>query len=224
MDLTRTLIVLARAPSAPGKTRLTAALPDDRARALRDALMRDTLGVARSLDLPVTVAYTPVQSGDEMLAVVDKQTPAASLVLRPQRGDDLGARMHHAIAESFAAGAGLVVLIGSDLPTLPSTHVADAFAELASGSDCVFGPTDDGGYYLVGVGRGAANYGRLFTDIPWSTDRVLASTLAAAHVLGLTTALLKPWFDVDVLDDLKRIVNDPQLTEERREFYRSFLP
>ena len=53
---------------------------------------------------------------------------------------------------------------------------------------------------------------------------MLASTLAAAHVLGLTTALLKPWFDVDVLDDLMRIVNDPQLTEERREFYQSFLP
>ena len=157
----------------PGKTRLTANLSDDDARTLREALLLDTLEVVRSVNVPVTLAYTPDNARAEMEAYVDRgpwtvgRGPWASL--RPQRGDDLGARMHCALTDAFAAGATQVLLIGSDLPTLPPTHLGDAFGVLES-IDCVFGPADDGGYYLIGVRRGV-DLSRIVTGVRWGTAR-----------------------------------------------------
>ena len=50
-----------------------------------------------------------------------------------------------------------------------------------------------------------AHHPRLFYDIDWSTDRVLAQTLARAETLGLSVALLPPWYDVDTASDLERL-------------------
>jgi hypothetical protein len=221
----RAIVVLARAPSVPGKTRLTANLRDDDARALREALLLDTLEVVRSVNVPVTLAYTPDNARAEMEAYVDRgpwtvgRGPWASL--RPQRGDDLGARMHCALTDAFAAGATQVLLIGSDLPTLPPTHLGDAFGVLES-IDCVFGPADDGGYYLIGVRRGV-DLSRIVTGVRWGTARVLEETLSAARAVGVTTKLVNGWFDVDLPEDLRRVASDARLAEKRREFYRRFL-
>ncbi len=215
----RAIVVLARAPSVPGKTRLTANLRDDDARALREALLLDTLEIVRSVNVPVTLAYTPDNARAEMEAFVGRR-PLASL--RPQRGDDLGARMHCALTDAFVAGATQVLLIGSDLPTLPSTHLDDAFGVLESGIDCVFGPADDGGYYLIGVRRGV-DLSRIVTGVRWGTPRVLEETLSAARAVGVTTKLVNGWFDVDLPEDLRRVASDARLAEKRREFYRRFL-
>jgi rSAM/selenodomain-associated transferase 1 len=228
----RAVIVLARAPSVPGKTRLTASLTNDHARAFREALFLDTLAVARSAHEHVIVAYTPDDAVAEMAAYVGEAGGDAGPTKRvdrellpallPQRGDDLGARMWHAIDDAFSDRIDRVVLIGSDLPTLPSGHLIDAFMEIESGIDCVLGPADDGGYYLIGVKRGVDLAG-LFTGIPWGTAGVLEATLAAARVAGLATGTIDSWFDVDSRDDLRRVVADPALSETRRGFYRRFL-
>ena len=226
---TRAIVVLARAPSAPGKTRLTAGLTSDQARALREALFLDTIDIARSLDVAVTVAYTPDDARDEMAAMVGQSARSSvdrrpGAALRPQRGDDLGARMLHAIIEAGAAGADTVVLIGSDLPTLPPSHLADAFTQLESGIDCVFGPADDGGYHLVGVRRGL-DVARVFTGISWGTNRVRQESLSAAQAAGRKTVLIDPWFDVDLFEDLARVVSDarPGVAVRTRAWYNSFL-
>jgi 2-phospho-L-lactate guanylyltransferase (CobY/MobA/RfbA family) len=241
----RAIVLLARAPSAPGKTRLTAGWPAGHARALREALFLDSLAIARSLDVPVTVAYTPAAARDEMAALTggrstmdrgpspagrepspvgrEPATPGQALEidLRPQCGDDLGARMLHAISAGLT-GADHVVLMGSDLPTLPRAYLVDAFAELESGADCVFGPTEDGGYYLVGARRGM-DMSRVLTGIPWGAGQVLQATLMAARASGVAAAVTRAWFDVDVPADLRRVVGDTRLADQRRDFYSRFL-
>ena len=204
------LIVFARAPSASGKTRLTSHLTLEQARALRTALLLDTLDIARSIGVSVCVRYTPSDAREEMAALV------GDVMLAPQTDDDLGARMLHAVSSSFAGGASALVLIGSDLPTLPPDYLIAAFRRLET-ADCVFGPADDGGYYLVGLSRRAmkisedeTRVARLFTHIEWGTHSVLQQSLAAARDAGLSAELLPSWYDVDHFDDLTRVGADTQ--------------
>jgi uncharacterized protein len=192
----RHLALLARAPSAGGKTRLTTGLPEPRARWLREALFLDTLDVARSLNIPITVFGTPIERLDELQALTGGAPTVA------QADGDLGARMHAACARLFAQGARHVVLIGSDLPTLPSSHLIAAFEALDDGADVVLGPADDGGYYLVGLSRPTP---AVFAGISWGSARVLGETRALAAGLGLRVHETASWYDVDTLDDLVRV-------------------
>ncbi|MGE3273939.1 MAG: TIGR04282 family arsenosugar biosynthesis glycosyltransferase [Vicinamibacterales bacterium] len=209
--MSRTLIVLARAPSAAGKSRLTAGLPVPVALALRAALLLDTLDVARAVGERVTLAYTPERAASEFHALVAASNleraggPDAGWrpALVPQRGADLGARMRQAFADALAAGTRHAVLIGSDLPDLPIAAVQGAFEALARGTDVVLGPTVDGGYYLIGL---TAAHATLFDDIPWSTADVLTRTIERARAAGLTTALVTPWYDVDRPEDARTLL------------------
>lgn len=212
--MTNTIVLLARAPSADGKTRLTAKLDREPAVALRRALLLDTFSAVRSLDVRLAVAYTPDDAQREIEALL----PSSRAVFVAQRGADLGERMRNALTDAFQSGADAVILIGSDLPTLPPSHVADAFALLESGADVVLGPTDDGGYYLIGVSRGvelAERAGALFRKIQWGTGEVLAQTIAAAQDTGLMTALVRRWYDVDRPEDLSRVAEDRKAPARR---------
>ncbi|HLO25494.1 MAG TPA: TIGR04282 family arsenosugar biosynthesis glycosyltransferase, partial [Geobacteraceae bacterium] len=127
----------------------------------------------------------------------------------PQRGADLGERMASAFAELFAMGYGRVAIIGTDLPDLPLEYVEEAFRRLANRKvDAVFGPAEDGGYYLIAMRK---LHGGLFRDIPWSSGTVLARSLERAEEDGIRTALLPPWHDVDTAGDLYR----PELMDEK---------
>ncbi len=189
------VVLLARAPSARGKTRLSAHLPEDDARALHQRLFLDTLGAARAAGYPVIVSYTPEDAREEMRMLV------GDLALEAQRGDDLGARMDNAMSDAFANGAEAVVLIGSDLPTLPPAHLYDAFAMLDSGADVVFGATEDGGFYLVGARAALPD---IFGGVEWSRSDVLACVTHAAHEAGLVVGFAREWWDVDTAEDLSR--------------------
>ena len=91
----------------------------------------------------------------------------------------------------------------SDRPTLPMIYVSEAVTTLeARAADVVLGPSEDGGYYLVGLNAPAPP---LFEGVPWSTERVLDVTLDKAEMLGLRVHLLAAWFDVDTEADLNRL-------------------
>lgn len=192
----RAVAVLARAPSG-GKTRLTPQLPPNDARALREALLLDSLDQAHASEAPVTLFFTPATAMDELRALVGDDVR-----LEPQVDGDMGDRMAAAFAHLFAGGARHVVLIGSDVPSLPASRLADAFAALQYRDDVVLGPAEDGGYYLVAL---SAPRPALFTGIAWGTRDVLRQTLEAAHAAGLSVALVDPWYDVDTPDDLSRV-------------------
>jgi len=119
---------------------------------------------------------------------------------RLQGEGDLGKRMFSAFDEAFAAGAGRVVLIGTDIPGLSREIMQRAFRTLEN-SDLVLGPATDGGYYLIGL-RSRSNRA-LFTGIPWGTQTVLESTLSVAREQGISTALVDLLNDVDRPEDLE---------------------
>ena len=91
-----------------------------------------------------------------------------------------------------------VVLIGSDSPTLPTALVDEAFAALDT-VDAVIGPAPDGGYYLIGLRRGAPG---LSDGVAWGGSHVLQQTVRNITAHNFSLHLLPPWYDVDTLDDL----------------------
>ncbi|MBI2481637.1 MAG: glycosyltransferase [Planctomycetia bacterium] len=129
------------------------------------------------------------------------------LFLWPQTQGDLGSRMASFFDDCFRDGAGRVVLIGSDSPTVPTEFVESAFRLLGE-RDVVLGPTDDGGYYLVGASREVAG---IFEHIDWSTERVWDQTVARLGEIGLSCASLPQWYDVDEVKDLERLRDELSL-------------
>jgi rSAM/selenodomain-associated transferase 1 len=203
----RRLALLARAPSAGGKTRLTSGLPESRARGLREALFLDTLDAARSLRIPITVFGTPADRLEELRALAD------SVPTMAQAEGDLGLRMDAAGACLFGQGARHFVLIGSDLPSLPPSHIGAAFEALEAGADVVLGPADDGGYYLIGLARPTP---AVFAGISWGSGSVLQETRALAAGLGLRVHEIASWYDVDTPDDLVRVSSSDQAAPRTR--------
>lgn len=114
-----------------------------------------------------------------------------------QAPGDLGDKMRLAISEMIALGYQEVVLIGSDLLDLQAQHLEQAFRALRY-HDFVVGPSQDGGYYLIGM---KAVEPMLFSNKVWSTDGVLSSTLADIQTLGKTVFLLPTLRDIDEEDD-----------------------
>jgi uncharacterized protein len=90
-----------------------------------------------------------------------------------QGGGDLGVRMRRALTD---CPPGPVVLVGGDIPVLTVGHVATAF-RLLGGHDLVFGPAEDGGFWLVGARR-SPRLPPLFERVRWSGPHALADTLA----------------------------------------------
>ncbi len=124
------------------------------------------------------------------------------LRLLPQHGSDLGARMEQCLADLFSAGYERAVLIGSDLPDLPLKEVAQAF-ELLHDVDVVYGPARDGGYYLVGESTHCPD---LFRNIPWSTEVVLEESLRKAATVGMFTARLPVYEDLDDISAVQKFL------------------
>lgn len=197
------LVVMARVPSdSRGKSRLTRDLGGDHVE-LRRALLQDTLDAARGVaDADVFIAVEPADAIAEIRELVGDGAR-----LFPQQGDTLGDRMRDAFGHLFADGYSVVVMIGSDLPSLPTSHLAQAFQSVRDGPDAlVIGPATDGGYYLIGLHRPCP---ALFTSIAWSGPDVLTTTLSIAETCGLTVSFVPAWHDVDTVDDLRRVLRDP---------------
>jgi uncharacterized protein len=130
--------------------------------------------------------------------------------LLAQRGEDLGARQARLISDVLSLGHQGALVIGTDSPTLPRECLDEAVSlVMAPDVDLVLGPTDDGGYYLIGL---RAPCPALFEGMPWSTSAVLPRTLDRAQRLGLRVACLPAWFDVDTKADLERLAAELAVT------------
>jgi rSAM/selenodomain-associated transferase 1 len=191
------LLLFAREPVLGRvKTRLAAGIGAEAALAVYRELLALTAAAAAQAGVPATVwlAEAPATAAAE---VPRPEWPGLPWRVQPAVGS-LGARMSYAFGEAFAAGAGRVVVIGTDCPGLSGELLTQAFAQLLT-HDLVVGPADDGGYYLLGMNALAPE---LFENKAWSTDSVLPDTLADAARLGLRVAQLPTLHDVDSAADL----------------------
>lgn len=112
---------------------------------------------------------------------------------RVQIEGDLGEKMSNAFKTSFEEGMEKVILIGSDCPTLTGAIMEEAFNKLNE-NDVVFGPSKDGGYYLIGM---SSYCPEVLTDIAWSTKEVMEQTEQRAKDHNLRLAKLEPLNDID---------------------------
>ena len=124
----------------------------------------------------------------------------------PQRGDGFGERLYFAVEDLFECGFDSVCLIDSDSPTVPAENFQRAVQLLSMGEDrVVLGPSDDGGYYLIGMNK---PHRHLFEQIDWSTERVLNQTMQRATEIGIEVKLLPTGYDVDDDASLRRLCNE----------------
>ena len=187
------------------KSRLMPQLTPRQCAELQDAFIKDTIvkfsganffgsGFSGREDVDVVICYAPDEASSYFTRF--------GMELFPQGSGDLGERMYRCLKRVISMGAPKVVLIGSDIPHLDPVELDHALAALDS-ADMVFGPAEDGGYYLVGL-KGSVNRA-VFMDIPWSSATTLEVTETKARAIGIKTARLKSYFDVDTFNDLKRL-------------------
>jgi len=200
------LAVMTKAPE-PGrvKTRLTPPLSPHEAAGLNICFLRDTAtAIAQTADgtrAQGIGVYTPVGAEAAYAAILP---PEFALV--PQRGDAFGERLTAAAEDLLSIGFASLCLIDSDSPTVPEFIFAEAVDVLSRNDDTVvLGPSDDGGYYLIGLKKA---HRRLFEKIEWSSERVLEQTIAAAAELDIPVHLLPAWYDVDDRVTLQRLCQE----------------
>jgi len=200
------LAVMTKAPQAGQvKTRLVPPLTADEAAELNKCFMRDTTAaisrVTMHTDSSGIAVYTPTGTESTYVDILP-----GDFSLLPQRGIDFGERLHFAVEDLFKCGFESVCLIDSDSPTVPAENFATAVELLGASDDrIVLGPSDDGGYYLIGLKR---PHGQLFEEIAWSTERVLEQTIQRAAELGVEVKLLPAGYDVDDAASLRRLYDE----------------
>jgi rSAM/selenodomain-associated transferase 1 len=204
------VVVMARSPlgSRAPKSRLAGILPDESdRRRLYAAFLKDVVSACGSIDgVHLHVAHT-VDGGTAGFDAAGVTTDQ----LLPQRGASLGDRERGVFEDLFGRGFSPVVLVGSDLPTLPATRVEEAVTRLQIDQDrVVLGPSEDGGYYLIGLTRSTSGavVPDLFSQVRWSTEWTYADTVAAAERCGLAVEALAPWYDIDDATRLERLRKD----------------
>ena len=190
-----TLYIAAKAPRMElTKTRLGRAIGHDKAVALYKAFLADL--AARFADAPFALVWyvTPPEAWEEIAPLTNQRGRSTRISIQPQ--GDWTERQRHLFRD--AAGEERVVLIASDSPQITVGVVQEAFRELDR-NDLVFGPTYDGGYYLIGM-RG---FHDVLSGVPMSTGTVLGDIVNRATQSGLSVGWVETTFDIDEIEDLE---------------------
>ncbi|MFH4964846.1 TIGR04282 family arsenosugar biosynthesis glycosyltransferase [Gaetbulibacter sp. M235] len=185
------LVIFTRNPElGKCKTRLAKTIGEKSALDIYKYLLQHTAKVSKKTEADKYVFYSEN---------IIKQDFWKSEVFRKklQYGYDLGARMENAFSELFQLGYEKVIIIGSDLLDLTSSHIEKAFSSLSK-NDVVIGPAKDGGYYLLGIKK---LHPTIFKNKAWGTSTVLKDTLN--DIQNCTFDLLEELNDVDTFEDIK---------------------
>ena len=193
---TRLLIVFAKTPVAGQvKTRIGAVVGMSQAADIYQLMLEKVLTETATNDDWQQVIAIPPESDQTFFR-------QKGLAVVRQRGDGLGSRMGNALLQGCHGGVEQVVIIGSDCPTIARQEVAAAF-ELLDSVPVVIGPSEDGGFYLIGATREQVQtVSDIFHEaIPWSTPQVLERVQALFGQAALPLALLPLKQDIDTYED-----------------------
>ena len=199
---------MARAP-LPGrcKTRLAAALGDEGAARLYEAMLRDTLAAMAAVACRRVILAAPEHDG---VAILSRLAPPGFEVL-PQETGGLGERLAGAF-RALCSDRGPVAVIGSDAPLAPLAAIGPALTAQTTCSWVLAGPAADGGYWSIAM---PSLVPEAFERIPWSTAQVFDRTRARCAAAGIPFEALPPSYDVDEPRDLERARADLRAHPER---------
>ncbi len=205
MTATERLILFGRLPEAGRtKTRLEPALGPEGAARLYRAFLHDAVRLAFACRVTEREIWVP----DRPDAIEKLEVAFPRIPVRLQSSGDLGERLRAAFQTAFDEGAEAVVIVGTDHPTLPPGRIDDAFGALRT-ADVAVGPTEDGGYYAIGLRRYCWPVAAgLFVGAPWSRPNLTPWTRRRARQLDLAYVDLPEWYDVDGPEDIERLRRD----------------
>ena len=204
-DIPRVLCFLKAPRTGYVKTRLARSIGSEPALQVYQSLVERQLSKFSSNDY-FEIHYAPEDALEEM-----RNWLGDEYMFYPQCEGGLGVRLERAVVSAFKRGAASVICIGGDCPKLNRGHLEQAAAALQNNYDIVLGPSEDGGYYLVGLN---GPHIELFQDIPWSTRNTLEASLKKSSALNLRVKLLETLYDVDEIADLKRAIEGGLLPVE----------
>ena len=191
----KALIIFVRKPElGKVKTRLAATMGDEKALDVYKELLLFTHNISLGVKADKFVFYL------NEIEKIDLWSQGGYKKMSQCEGD-LGEKMYNAFSSLFRNGYNQVMIIGSDCPELTTAIMEDAFKMLKH-NDVVLGPANDGGYYLFGMKK---LYTQLFKKVEWSTEKVLAQTLAACTSARLSYSLLPQLTDIDTEADLNSV-------------------
>ena len=214
---TNVLLIFVKFPE-PGKvkTRLCRHFSPEESAELYKAMVEDLYAKLVKNDgsenYDLHVYFSPI---DKLSAFADWLGSSASLYA--QEGEDLGEKLTNAMKKSFESGYEKAAAIGSDCIDLSVEDINNAFKALDRNTqnsikrEVVIGPTDDGGYYLIGSSRFIPE---LFERIPWSTEKVYSETVDKLKSLNIKFVELMRKYDIDFIDEVKRLWGDLQNREK----------
>ncbi|NTV46033.1 MAG: glycosyltransferase [Chlorobiales bacterium] len=203
-DKRKALIVLFKWPK-PGnvKTRLVPFLTHEEAAQLYEKFVLDSFETAMKLQHVDVFGYVAGETDEThpMMSELEK----LPVKLRSQHGDGLCERIANAFKEVFQLGYDDVAVIGTDSPDLPLSFINSAFDALDMGEPALcIGPSEDGGYYLLGMN---CFFPEVFQGVPYSSSKTYIETVRTVMPLSLFFFPLRLWHDVDEKDDLKKLMN-----------------
>ena len=204
------VLVFAKAPeNGQVKTLLIPLLGAEGAAALQQQLVTHALAAAVESKIGAVELWCAPSSEHPFFARCAEQF---GITLRSQGPGDLGQRMFHAFQKSLCHSEQVLVM-GSDCPALTPQDLRHAAEKLKTGNEVLLGPTEDGGYVLIGLTRCSP---RLFQGITWGGSHVVEQTRQRLHKLGWRWYELPMLWDVDRPDDYRRLASLPGWEELRR--------
>jgi rSAM/selenodomain-associated transferase 1 len=173
------------------KTRISATVGDEATLLIYQKLLHHTWNITHQLAVDKFVFYTDTEPDEDLWS-------KGGFVKMIQETGDLGHRMRSAFHTLFQMGYEEIVIIGSDCYELTTTIVQEAYHQLQH-YDMIIGPATDGGYYLLGMKK---ELKEVFSEIEWSTDKVLDQTIKLIASKRYSHTLLPQLNDVDTIDDV----------------------
>lgn len=174
------------------KTRLAKTVGNEKAYQTYLKLIDYTLEVARQVEARKQIWYSSFVDEEDGLG-------GPAFEKKVQKGRNLGERMATAFRQGFKDGFEKVLIIGSDCPGITTEIIESAYARLDQ-QEVVIGPSEDGGYYLVGSKKFIP---QIFDNIPWSTESVYPETIRILRDKSLSYSALPTLNDIDTEEDLR---------------------
>lgn len=176
------------------KTRLMPFLSGEECANLHSAFLMDIFETFKSTERDIFIFYTP----EDLYNYVENNFEGY-IEKNIQIGKDLGTKMFNAIDYVLSKDYESCILTGADIPEITTYSIEKGF-EVLKEKDIVLAPTEDDGYYMVGMKKATD---AIFTNQHYGSGNVIENTILAAEKVGLTVGFSDLYVDIDTKEDLK---------------------